>query len=60
MADKPTRLSPAAPPTSWLEALEHGEADIEAGQIVPLEPVLEELNASIARMEAKQTGKTKK
>ncbi len=60
MADKPTRLSPAAPPASWLEALEAGEADIDANLIVPLEPVLDELRASIARMEAKQAGKTKK
>ncbi len=60
MADKPTRLTPTAPPSSWLEALERGEAEIEAGQIVPLEPILDELRASIARMAAKQPGKTKK
>jgi hypothetical protein len=37
-------------------ALDRGDADIEAGRIVPGETVMAELRASIARMEAKQTG----
>jgi hypothetical protein len=37
----------------WLvESLERSEAQIAAGQIVPLEPVLDRLRASIARMRA--------
>ncbi len=60
MLGKPTPLSPAAPPASWVEALESGETDIVAGQIVPLEPLLDELRASIARMEAKQALKSNK
>jgi hypothetical protein len=60
MADNPTRLTPASPAAHWLEAIDQGEADIEANLIVPLEPLLDELRASIARMAAKQPGKTKK
>ena len=41
---------------AWLrEALERSEAQIAAGHAVPLEPVLERLRASIARMRAGQT-----
>jgi len=40
-------------PPKWLEdALERSEAQIEAGQSVPLEPVLARLRASIDRMKA--------
>jgi hypothetical protein len=46
-------LTPAAP--SWLiDSLERSEAQIVAGQTVPLEPVLDRLRASIARMKAGQ------
>jgi hypothetical protein len=42
-------------PPGWLvESLERSEAQIAAGQTVPLEPVLDRLRASIARMKAKQ------
>jgi hypothetical protein len=37
-----------------LESLERSKAQAEAGLSVPLEPVLDELRASIARMEAKR------
>jgi len=60
MLGKPSPLSPAATPAFWLEALENSEADIVADQIVPLEPLLDELRASIARMDAKQVGKPNK
>jgi len=41
-------------PAAWLETLERSEAQIAAGQTVPLEPVLDIMRASIARMEAKR------
>jgi hypothetical protein len=37
-------------PAGWLASLAQSKAEVEAGQIVPLEPILEELRASIARM----------
>jgi hypothetical protein len=40
-------------PPGWLiEALDRSEAQIASGQTVPLEPVLDRLKASIARMSA--------
>ena len=40
-------------PPDWItESLDRSEAQIEAGQTVPLEPVLDRLRASIARMTA--------
>jgi hypothetical protein len=40
-------------PPGWLaESLERSEAQIAAGQTVPIEPVLDRLRASIARMKA--------
>jgi hypothetical protein len=42
-------------PPDWLvTSLECSEAQIAAGQTVPLEPVLDRLRASIARMKAVQ------
>lgn len=42
-------------PPGWVtEALKRSEAEIEAGQAVPLEPVLDRLRASIARMKSGQ------
>jgi hypothetical protein len=42
-------------PPGWLiESLERSEAQIAAGHTVPLEPVLDRLRASIARMKGKQ------
>jgi hypothetical protein len=47
-------------PPRWLvEVLERSEAQIAAGQTVPMEPVLDRLRASIARMKAGQTEQTK-
>ncbi len=46
-----TKTSPG-----WIaESLERSEAQIAAGQTVPLEPVLDRLRASIARMRAAQS-----
>jgi hypothetical protein len=40
----------------WIqESLERSEAQIAAGETVPLEPVLDRLRASIARMEARHS-----
>jgi hypothetical protein len=42
-------------PPGWIaEALERSEAQIESGQTVPLEPVLDRLRASITRMKGGQ------
>ena len=46
---------PDKTPPGWLaESLERSEAQIAAGQTVPLEPILDRLRASIARMKGKQ------
>jgi hypothetical protein len=47
-----------AVPAGWAESLARSEAQIAAGETMPLEPVLDELRASIARMEAKRTRKS--
>ncbi len=40
---------------AWLvQSLERSKAQIAAGETVPLEPALDRLRASIARMEAKR------
>jgi hypothetical protein len=42
-------------PPGWLvESLERSEAQIAAGETVPLEPVLDRLRASIVRMQDKR------
>jgi hypothetical protein len=42
-------------PPGWIvESLERSEAQIASGQTVPIEPVLDRLRASIARMKASQ------
>jgi hypothetical protein len=41
-----------APPDWLIDSLERSEAQVAAGQTVPLEPVLDRLRASIARMQA--------
>jgi hypothetical protein len=42
-------------PADWLESLDRSQAQAEAGETVPLEPVLDRLRASIARMKAKRS-----
>jgi hypothetical protein len=43
------------PPTWVTESLDRSEAQIAAGQTVPLELVLDRLRASIARMRAQES-----
>jgi hypothetical protein len=40
-------------PANWLASLAESRAEAEAGHVVPLEPILDELRASIARMKAR-------
>ena len=40
------------PADKWAEALAESEAEVAAGQTVPLAPVLAELRAAAARLEA--------
>jgi hypothetical protein len=47
-------------PAGWVESLERSKAQIEAGQTLPIEPALDRLRASIARMEAKRAEANKK
>jgi len=49
-----TPKKPQPAPVDWAESLARSEAQIAAGHTTPLEPVLDELRASIARMEAKR------
>jgi hypothetical protein len=43
-------------PAGWLESLERSEAQLARGETLPLEPVLDLMRASIARMESKRAG----
>lgn len=53
----PVALTDAVPvPAGWVESLERSEAQLARGETVPLEPVLDRLRATIARMEAKRAG----
>src|SRR6185437_8060516 len=56
MADEPNQRVPAG----WLEALAESRAQLAAGQIVPGEVVKQHLLDSIARLEAKRAGATKR
>lgn len=47
-------------PTDWLADLEISEAQLAAGQTVGIEPALQRLRASIARLEAKPADKAPK
>ena len=47
-------------PPGWLESLTRSKAQIEAGQAVPMEPFLDRLRGSIARIEAQQVDRTKR
>jgi hypothetical protein len=44
----------------WLASLAQSKAEVEAGDIVPLEPILDELRASIARMKARRDAQADK
>jgi hypothetical protein len=41
-------------PAGWLASLAQSKAEVEAEEIEPLEPILDELRASIARMQARR------
>jgi hypothetical protein len=41
-------------PMGWLASLAESKAEVEAGKTVPLEPVLDRIRASIARMKARR------
>jgi len=41
-------------PAGWLEFLARSSAQVDAGEIVPMEPFLDRLRASIARMKTLQ------
>ncbi len=45
--------TPQPIPPGWLDAIEESDAQLEAGQIVPLSLVLAELQDTIAHIEAK-------
>jgi len=51
----PSRPAGAEAPAGWLESFEASEAQIAAGQTVPLDPVLDRLRATLARMIAAET-----
>ena len=42
------------PPAGWLESLERSEAELAAGQTVPMETVMRKLRESAARLEKKR------
>jgi hypothetical protein len=44
-------------PPGWIDSLERSKAEIEAGKTVPLEPFLDELRDSIARMKKRREEK---
>jgi len=50
MTDQPNQA-----PNTMVESLERSNAQIEAGQSVPMQPVLDRLRDSIARMDARRT-----
>lgn len=43
-------------PTGWLDAMDESDAQLAAGQTVPLEPLLDELRQAAAQLEAKLAG----
>jgi hypothetical protein len=52
LMEKPSATAPA--PGGWRESLERSQAQIAAGQSVPLLPVLDRLRATAERIEAQQ------
>lgn len=45
--------APRPAPAGWLEAMDDSDAQLAAGQTVPLEPLLEELRLAAEQLEAK-------
>jgi hypothetical protein len=50
---------PPLAPSGWLEALDRGEAQLAAGQIVPADDIIRELDESLARLGASQAARLK-
>ena len=44
-----------AAPAEWVDALERSKAQIDAGETVPPEPVLQRMRDRLARLEAKRS-----
>ncbi len=42
-------------PAEWVDALDRSKAQIDAGETVPSEPVLQRMRDSLARLEAKRS-----
>ena len=49
--------TPRPPPAHWLEAIAESDAQLAAGQTVPLEPLLEEMRRALERLEASLAGR---
>lgn len=49
--------TPRPIPAGWLEAMDESDAQLAAGQTVPLEPLLDELRRSAEQLEAKLAGR---
>jgi hypothetical protein len=47
-------------PPEWIAQLEESEADVAAGRVVPLEPALARIRASLERMRARRAGEAKR
>jgi hypothetical protein len=60
LENPPAEVETRKAPAGWLESLERSEAQLARGETVPLEPVLELMRASIARMEGKRADAAKK
>lgn len=43
-------------PAGWIDAMDESDAQLAAGQTVPLEPLLDELRQAAAQLEAKLAG----
>ena len=57
---RPKRKAVKVAPAGWAEALERSGAQLARGETLPLEPTLDRLRATIARMETKRAAASKK
>lgn len=48
--------TPRPIPAEWFEAMDESDAQLAAGQTVPLEPLLDELRRTAEQLEAKLAG----
>jgi len=56
-ASQPKRKAVKAAPAGWAESLDRSEAQLARGETLPIEPTLDRLRATIARMETKRASK---